>query len=192
MPVGTGRKIKESFIASNDEKRLTPYIDSNAALVYLLKNKEGQLYFTHNGGNEAFLCTSYGSMQGGNGVVIMINGENFWVINELLSSVAIVYGWKGFYKPTYRKTVLFQKIHCSNSSVIFFYKRYADHFFCGDNLCIQENRQAGFQMFFSDNSNFSIREVPNAFFTVIRNAAGKVEALQLKQGGANIRLPKIE
>jgi len=47
-------------------------------------------------------------------------------------------------------------------------------------------------MFFSDNSNFSIREVPNAFFTVIRNAAGKVEALQLKQGGANIKLPKIE
>lgn len=47
-------------------------------------------------------------------------------------------------------------------------------------------------MFFSDNSNFSIREVPNAFFTVIRNAAGKAEALQLKQGAANIRLPKIE
>ena len=64
--------------------------------------------------------------------------------------------------------------------------------FCGDDLCIQENRQAGFQMFFSDNSNFSIREVPNAFFSIIRNAAGKVEALRLKQGAADIRLPKIE
>ena len=47
-------------------------------------------------------------------------------------------------------------------------------------------------MFFSDNSNFSIREVPNAFFSIIRNAAGKVEALRLKQGAADIRLPKIE
>jgi hypothetical protein len=64
--------------------------------------------------------------------------------------------------------------------------------FCGDGLCLRENHQPGYQMFFSDNSNFSIREVPNAFFTVMRNAAGKVEALQLKQGGANIRLPKIE
>ena len=61
-------------------------------------------------------------------------------------------------------------------------------------LCIQQNRQpvTGYQMFFSDNSNFSIREVPNAFFTIIRDAAGKVEALQLKQGAANMRLPKIE
>jgi hypothetical protein len=55
-----------------------------------------------------------------------------------------------------------------------------------------ENHQTVYHMFFSDNSNFTIREVPNAFFTVIRNAAGKVEALQLKQGGANIRLPKVE
>src|SRR6187431_318400 len=86
------------------KKRLTPYIDSNSALGVFIENKNGQLYFNHNGGNEAFLCTSYGSMQGGNGVVIMINGENFSVINELLNSVALVYDWKGFYKPTFKKT----------------------------------------------------------------------------------------
>src|SRR6186713_1473877 len=118
-------------------------------------------------------------MEGGNGVAIMINGENFSVINELLSSVAIVYGWKGFYKPSYRKTVTVPKDTLTIS-------------FCGDALCLKESNQTSYQMYFSDNSNFSIREVPNAFFTVIRNAAGKVDALQLKQGGANIRLPKIE
>jgi CubicO group peptidase (beta-lactamase class C family) len=187
------RRSKKVLSQSIMKKRLTPYIDSNAALGAFIEKKEGRLYFTHNGGNEAFLCTSYGSMQGGNGVVIMINGENFAVINELLSSVAIVYDWKGFYKPTYRKTVVVPKDTMQQFLGNFLLQKDTLTIsFCGDNLCIQENHQVGFQMFFSDNSNFSVREVPNAFFTVIRNAAGKVEALQLKQGGANIRLPKIE
>ena len=177
------------------KKRMTPYIDSVAALGVFVEKRNGQSYFNHNGGNEAFLCTSYGSMQGGNGVVIMINGENFSVVGELLNSVATVYGWNGFYTPTFKKTV-----HVPTDTM----QQYVGNFllvkdtltisFCGDVLCLQQNRQPpkGYQMFFSDNSNFSIREVPSAFFTVIRNTAGKVEALQLKQGGADLRLPKIE
>jgi hypothetical protein len=34
------------------KKRLTPYIDSNAALGVFIEKKSGQLYFTHNGGKE--------------------------------------------------------------------------------------------------------------------------------------------
>jgi hypothetical protein len=66
--------------------------------------------------------------------------------------------------------------------------------FCGDALCLQQNFQPaiGYQMFFSDNNNFSVREVPNAFFSVIRNAEGKVEAFQLKQGDYNMRIPRIK
>ena len=177
------------------KKRLTPYIDSNAALGVFIERRNGQSYFNHNGGNEAFLCTSYGSMLGGNGVVIMINGENFAVIGELLNSVAIVYDWKGFYTPNFKKTVTVPRDtmqqYIGNFLLI---KDTLTISFCGNDLCIQQNHQpaTGYQMYFSDNSNFSIREVPNAFFTIIRNAAGKVEALQLKQGGANMRLPKIE
>ena len=177
------------------KKRLTPYIDSAAALGVFIENRNGQMYFNHNGGNEAFLCTSYGSMQGGNGVVIMINGDNFAVVNELLNSVARVYDWRGFYTPTFRKTVTVPKDtmqqYTGNYLLV---KDTLTISFCDNVLCIQQNRQpvTGYQMFFSDNSNFSIREVPNAFFTIIRNAAGKVEALQLKQGAANMRLPKIE
>ncbi|HEV8269836.1 MAG TPA: serine hydrolase domain-containing protein [Chitinophagaceae bacterium] len=177
------------------KKRLTPYIDSNAALGVFIENKNGQLYFTHNGGNEAFLCTSYGSMQGGNGVVIMINGENFSVINELLNSVAMVYDWKGFYKPTFKKIVTVPKDTLQQLVGNFLLEKDTLTIsFCGDNLCLQQNRQpaTGYQMFFSDYSNFSVREVPNAFFNLIRNAAGIVEALQLKQGTYNMRLPKIK
>ena len=177
------------------KKRLTPYIDSNAALGVFIENRNGQLYFNHNGGNEAFLCTSYGSMEGGNGVVIMINGQNFAVIGELLNSVAMVYNWKGFYTPTFKKIVVAPKDTLQQLVGNFLLgKDTLTISYCGADLCLQQNRQPpnGYQMFFSDYSNFSVREVPNAFFTLIRNAAGKVEALQLKQGSFNVRLPKIE
>jgi CubicO group peptidase (beta-lactamase class C family) len=188
-------RSKKVLSQSMMKKRLTPYIDSNAALGVFIENRKGQLYFTHNGGNEAFLCTSYGSMQGGNGVVIMINGENFAVITELLNSVAIVYDWKGFYTPTFRKTVTLPKDTLQKLVGNFLLEKDTlTVSFCGDALCLQQNFQpaTGYQMFFSDNNNFSVREVPNAFFSVIRNAEGKVEAFQLKQGDYNMRIPKIK
>lgn len=177
------------------KKRLTPYIDSAAALGVFIDKRKGQSWFNHNGGNEAFLCTSYGSMEGGNGVVIMINGDNFAVISELLNSVATVYDWKGFYNATFKKTVKVPK-----DSLLQYPGKYLlmkdtlTILFCGDNLCIQQNGEpkTGFQMHFTDFNNFSIREVPNAAFTILRNAAGKVDGLQLKQGEANLRLPKID
>jgi CubicO group peptidase (beta-lactamase class C family) len=177
------------------KKRLTPYIDSAAALGVFIENRSGQFYFNHNGGNEAFLCTSYGSMQGGNGVVIMINGENFSVVGELLNSVAIVYDWKGFYKPNFKKNVFVPKDTLTQFVGKFLLQKDTlTILFCGDNLCILQNDQPkpGYQLFFSDFNNFSVREVPSAAFTVLRNTAGKVEALQLKQGTANMKLPKIE
>ena len=188
-------KSKKVLSQETMKKRLTPYIDSNAALGVFIENRKGNSWFNHNGGNEAFLCTSYGSMQGGNGVVIMINGENFAVINELMNSVAIVYDWKGFYNPTFKKLVKVPKDTLQQYIGKFLLmKDTLTILACGDNLCIQQNGQpaTGYQMLFSDNTNFSIREVPNAFFTVLRNTDGKVDALQLKQGGSNLRLPKIE
>ena len=177
------------------KKRLTPYIDSAAALGVFIENRKGQNYFNHNGGNEAFLCTSYGSMKDGNGVVIMINGDNFSVVGELLNSVAIVNDWKGFYTPNFKKTVNIPKDSLQQYTGRFLLvKDTLTILFCGNELCIQQNGQPpkGYQMFFSDHNNFSIREVPNAFFTIIKNTQGKVEALQLKQGSANLRLPRIE
>ena len=177
------------------KKRLTPYIDSAAALGVFIDKRKGQSWFNHNGGNEAFLCTSYGSMEGGKGVVIMINGDNFAVISELLNSVATVYEWTGFYNPAFKKTVKVPKDSLQQfPGKYLLMKDTLTILFCGDNLCIQQNGEpkTGFQMHFTGFNNFSIREVPNAAFTILRNAAGKVDALQLKQGEANLRLPKID
>lgn len=65
---------------STMKKRLTSYIDSTIGLGVFIENREGSKYFNHNGSNEAFLCTSYGSMKGGNGVVISRPLKtHFWV-----------------------------------------------------------------------------------------------------------------
>jgi CubicO group peptidase (beta-lactamase class C family) len=188
-------KSQKVLSAAMMKKRLTPYVDSAAALGVFIDKRKGQSWFNHNGGNEAFLCTSYGSMEGGNGVVIMINGENFAVVSELLNSVATVYDWKGFYNPTLKKTVKVPKDSLQQfPGNYLLMKDTLTILFCGDNLCIQQNGEpkTGYQMHFTDFNNFSIREVPNAAFTILRNAAGKVDALQLKQGEANLRLPKID
>jgi len=176
------------------KKRLTPYIDKNAALGVFIEDRSGIKYFNHNGGNEAFLCTSYGSLEGGNGVVIMVNGDNFQIISEVLNSVAQVYGWKDFYKPEFKKlTVVPEEVL---QQYVGNYKLMNDTLtvsFCGKDLCIQQNHQpvSGYKMVFSDNSSFGVKEVPDANFTVIRDKDGKVEALQLKQGETSIRIPKM-
>jgi CubicO group peptidase (beta-lactamase class C family) len=146
-------KSKKVLSSEMMKKRTTPYIDSAAALGVFIEKRKGYLWFNHNGGNEAFLCTSYGSMQGGNGVVIMINGENFSVINELMNSVDIVYDWKGFYTPTFKKVV-----NPPKDSVQQYIGKYLlmkdtlTILSCGDKLCLQQNGQPanGYQLFFSD------------------------------------------
>jgi CubicO group peptidase (beta-lactamase class C family) len=177
------------------QKRMTPYIDSNAALGVFIEKKGSRKFFNHNGGNEAFLCTSYGSLEGGDGVVIMINGENFAIIGELLNSVARVYGWEGFFKPELKKKIMppadtlaafagnFQLMSDTITLKV-----------CDEGLCIQQNGQPanGFACIFSNNQSFIIREVQGAAFTAIYNAEGKIDALELKQGGNTIKLLRMK
>lgn len=77
--------------------RLTPYLDKSAALGVFINDFEGEKYFEHNGANEGFRCQYYGSLDGGNGVIVMVNSNNGDIISEIVTSVARVYGFKGLY-----------------------------------------------------------------------------------------------
>jgi CubicO group peptidase (beta-lactamase class C family) len=85
--------------------RLTPYIDSNAALGVFIVEKGGMKYFSHGGANEGFRSQYYGSFDGGNGVVVMVNSDDGSIMSEIINSVAAVYKWKDFYTPAVRKAV---------------------------------------------------------------------------------------
>jgi len=175
-------------------KRLTPYVDSSVALGVFLLNKSGEKWFSHNGGNEAFLCTSYGSLQNGNGVVIMINSDNYAIIPEITNSVAQVYGWKDFYTPTFRKT-----ISVSSDTL----QRYTGKYLmvkdslsvelCGTGLCIRQNGQPpnGLNLLFNSTTEASIKELPNIGIRFYFNAEGKVDRLEVNEAGQKTNCPKI-
>jgi CubicO group peptidase (beta-lactamase class C family) len=75
--------------------RLTPHM-GNAGLGVFIDTKTDSKYFQHGGANEGFRSQYYGNMENGNGVVVMVNSDNGAIIQEVIRSVASVYGWKGF------------------------------------------------------------------------------------------------
>jgi hypothetical protein len=75
--------------------RLTPHME-NAALGVFIDTKPGGKYFQHGGSNEGFRCHYFGSLENGNGVVVMVNSDNGAIMQEVIRSIAAVYGWKDF------------------------------------------------------------------------------------------------
>ena len=73
---------------------LTRYKEKSALGVFIIK-KGNTVYFRNDGGNRGFLSTYRGSFDG-NGVVIMVNSENYHILEEIVNSVASVYHWKDY------------------------------------------------------------------------------------------------
>lgn len=61
-----------------------------------LNNFGGVKYFGHGGGNEGFACYYVGSVEGGDGIVIMTNGRNSKLIEEIVSSIVSLNNWKNY------------------------------------------------------------------------------------------------
>jgi CubicO group peptidase (beta-lactamase class C family) len=188
-------KSAKVLSSQTTRERLTPYIDSTVALGSFLLKKQGELYFNHNGGNEAFLCTSFGNLNNGNGVVIMINSDNYAIISEISNSVATVYGWKDFYNPVFKK-----KLALSRDTLQTYTGKYligTDTLavsFCGEQLCIRQNGNPpkGFNLIFSSSREASVKELPGIVLTFMSNAAGKIDALEVNEGGVKSRCVRIE
>ena len=71
---------------------LTPYIDRYAALGTYIKQVEKQAFFHNDGSDEGFVSQYYGTLDGGNGVVVMANTHSMSILGEIVNSVATVYG----------------------------------------------------------------------------------------------------
>lgn len=61
-----------------------------------LNDFKGTKYFGHSGGNEGFVCHYVGSMEDGNGMVVMTNGSNMKLIEEIVSSIASLNQWENY------------------------------------------------------------------------------------------------
>lgn len=177
------------------QQRLTFYIDSAAALGSFLMRKEGQIYFTHNGGNEGFACTSFGSLQGGNGVVVMTNADNFAIIPEIVNSVAKVYGWKAFYTPTFRKVLTITADTLQAFAGSYLAGKDTISFSVRDNaLYAQQNSQppAGYKLLFNTSTTAWIKEAPGVKIGFVFDADGKVNTMTIDEGGQKVNCPRIK
>lgn len=85
---------------------LTPYNNGPTAMGTFIEDHDGALYFQHGAGNDGFCGQFYGSLEGGNGVVIFLNSDNPKLIFEVINSVAKAYNWKNFYREPQRKKVV--------------------------------------------------------------------------------------
>jgi CubicO group peptidase (beta-lactamase class C family) len=100
--IGKSSKVLDQ---QNTQLRLTPYLSqASSALGVFIENNDGIKYFYHGGGNEGFRSVYYGSLDAGNGLVIMVNSDNGEIIQELTNSISSVYGFNGLNKS--RKVTL--------------------------------------------------------------------------------------
>ncbi len=171
--------------------RLTPYIDKRAALGVFIVDKDGERYFNHGGANEGFRCTYYGSMDGGNGVVVMVNSDNGRILEEIVNSVATVYKWNNFYKPTVKTAVSISDDLLNTYA--------GDYVLDKDTVTISStngrnflsvNHSEKYPIYFSSEQDFFSTELPFAL-KFEKDAEGKVTNIYFKNNGGEHRAKRL-
>jgi len=176
--------------------RLTPYVEKSAALgVFIIKRGE-QTYFHHSGADEGFVSQYYGNMEGGNGVVVMINSDNGVLTEEIVNSVATVYNWKGFYNPLQRPKIITVPQNILENYVGEYRFKAGDKFYIkisqvNGHLFYSEPSWDGFELYAGTENDFFSREYPVGV-TFIKDAAGKVVEIEYHNGTRNEKLKKTK
>jgi CubicO group peptidase (beta-lactamase class C family) len=89
------------------QKRLTA-IQGIAGLGVFLPTHGHDKYFEHGGSNAGFRSIYMGGIENGKGLVVMVNSDNDAILQEIVTSIANVYGWDGFQKTEPKKIVTLQ------------------------------------------------------------------------------------
>ena len=163
--------------------RLTPYIDTKSALGVFIINKNGVKNFEHGGVDEGFVSQYLGTLEGGNGVVVMTNTYNTALFDEIIRSVASVYHWKNAYTPEIRK-----EIYIKDKDLQPYLGKYGsgDYIWSvnkkddGIYLSITNNDYWGnciWKMHFTNDDDFFVIE-KDSQLNFIRDKSGKITALK--------------
>jgi tetratricopeptide (TPR) repeat protein len=122
------------------KKMLTPVMRRSAPGTFITE-KGGIKYFYHGGDVQGFTSDFYSTVEGGNGVVVLVNGYHVReFINEIVNSVATVYKWKDFYDPLRKNEMIVPENILSNytgtylfdSLLVTILKKDKDYFYISD------------------------------------------------------------
>lgn len=158
---------------------LTPYVYNSSALGVFIEDKEGIKYFRHGGVNEGFTSLYFGSMENGNGAVVMCNSTDKTILYEIINSIATIYKWKNYYKPIPKKVIKIDSMvlsqyvgkYISNNRE---YKISQDK----DNLFLELLGQK-WQIYFTSKTDFFMYQAPGIEHQFIFNDS-KIEAFEIK------------
>jgi CubicO group peptidase (beta-lactamase class C family) len=167
------------------ELRLTPYIDSTAALGIFIINKTGTKYFRHGGVDEGFVSQYIGSMEGGNGVVVMTNTYNTALFEEIINSVAITYHWNNFYTPIIKKETIIEDKKLQ--AFVGKYKLGQDTLSVvrkNDGIYLDPGDNSFWKIHFTDDTHFFVLE-RNIELNFIKDAAQKITSFSWNRRVAN-------
>lgn len=170
--------------------RLSPFVDSMAALGVMISKKGTQTYFGHSGSNTGFKSEFIGSLNEGNGVVVMINSDNSAIIPEIINSIATVYNWNNFYIPKIKKIVTVDsKILEKYLGDYTFNKQPITILREGEKLFVKQGEQI-MNLNLTSETEFFLTETPNVDYLFLTDANKVVEALQIKRGNTIIKFAK--
>ena len=97
---GESHKVLSQAMA---KQMTTPFIEPFEGLGIFLNKRVQAQYFSHNGWNEGFSSTMIGNTSSGDGVVILINGNQPALLEEIVRAVALNYKWPEYEFPVYQK-----------------------------------------------------------------------------------------
>jgi CubicO group peptidase (beta-lactamase class C family) len=173
--------------------RLTPYIDSSAALGVFIIKKRNEKYFNHDGSDEGFVAAYYGSMENGNGVVVMANTDNGSLLSEIVNSLASVYSWKDFYTPQIKKVITVNnkilKSYAGN------YKLHRDTLKVTlekEGLVMRLNSKTKYKIYFTSETDFFILEMAGSEVKFTKDKNNKINGFDIDDNGYKMQAVKIE
>lgn len=100
---GQSKKVLSQAMAV---QMISPFIEEFEGLGIFLEKKGNDRYFGHGGWNEGFSSRFTASKDSGDGVVVLTNGNQPPLVDELIRAVAATYNWPNYVAPVYQKLEL--------------------------------------------------------------------------------------
>jgi len=141
-------------------------------------------YFSHGGSNAGFEGMFVGYEKGGDGAVVLTNGQNGSALGyEVMASIAAEYGWPDFHPVVHTSIkldpkVLAQYVGTYELSPTFSVAMTLD----GDQLMTQATNQPKFPLYAESETKFFLTAV-NAEVEFFKNDKGEVSYILLHQNG---------
>lgn len=168
------------------QKMVTPTI-GNAALGVFVDARGSRKYFGHGGANEGFRCQYYGSLEGGDGVVVMVNSDNGAIIPEILNSVATVYNWPDFTGQITKRTIPVHVDTLAKYTGTYTLDRITLKIIQKENsLFLAQDDSPPVKMYFTSQIDFFVKEV-KAELSFVKNEQGIVDGIFIRQEGREFK-----